>query len=185
MKKPPLAQDPIREATRNWERHGWGDVARPMAAITSIMRAQQILLGRTQAALKPYGLTFARYELLALLNFSREKRMRMSKASALLQVHPTSVTNAVDRLEAAGLVERTPHESDRRALVLALTDEGRRVAVAATETLNAEVFGRSGFDPADVDTLIDVLGRFRAEAGDFEADGLDADAPATAERTSS
>ena len=45
MKKPPLAQDPIREAARNWERHGWGDVARPMAAITSIMRAQQILLG--------------------------------------------------------------------------------------------------------------------------------------------
>ena len=78
MKKPPLAQDPIREAARNWERHGWGDVARPMAAITSIMRAQQILLGRAQAALKPYGLTFARYELLALLNFSREKRMRMS-----------------------------------------------------------------------------------------------------------
>ena len=31
MKKPPLAQDPIREAARNWERHGWGDVARPMA----------------------------------------------------------------------------------------------------------------------------------------------------------
>ena len=82
MKKPPLAQDPIREAARNWERHGWGDVARPMAAITSIMRAQQILLGRAQAALKPYGLTFARYELLALLNFSREKRMRMSMASA-------------------------------------------------------------------------------------------------------
>lgn len=185
MKKPPLAQDPIREAARNWERHGWGDVARPMAAITSIMRAQQILLGRAQAALKPYGLTFARYELLALLNFSREKRMRMSKASALLQVHPTSVTNAVDRLEAAGLVERTPHETDRRALVLALTDEGRRVAVAATETLNAEVFGRSGFDPADVDTLIDVLGRFRAEAGDFQVDGLDAGAPATAEHTSS
>ncbi|MFJ3312684.1 MarR family winged helix-turn-helix transcriptional regulator [Micrococcus endophyticus] len=173
MKNAPLPQDPIREAARNWERHGWGDVARPMAAVTSIMRAQQILLGRTQAALKPFGLTFARYELLALLNFSCEKRMRMSKASALLQVHPTSVTNAVDRLESAGLVERTPHESDRRALVLALTDEGRRVAVAATETLNEEVFGRTGFDEADVDALIDVFGRFRAGAGDFEADGAD------------
>ena len=97
----------------------------------------------------------------------------MSKASALLQVHPTSVTNAVDRLESAGLVERTPHESDRRALVLALTDEGRRVAVAATETLNEEVFGRTGFDEADVDALIDVFDRFRAGAGDFEADGAD------------
>lgn len=173
MKKPPLAQDPIREAARNWERHGWGDVARPMAAITSIMRAQQILLGRTQAALKPYGLTFARYELLALLNFSREKRMRMSKASALLQVHPTSVTNAVDRLEAAGLVERTPHESDRRALVLALTDEGRRVAEQATAALNAEVFAQTGFTDDDVDLLYEILARFRASAGDFTGDDIE------------
>ena len=51
--------------------------------------------------------------------------------------------------------------------------EGRRVAVAATETLNEEVFGRTGFDEADVDALIDVFGRFRAGAGDFEADGAD------------
>ena len=171
MKNAPLPQDPIREAARNWERHGWGDVARPMAAVTSIMRAQQILLGRTQAALKPFGLTFARYELLALLSFSREGRQLMSRVGALLQVHPTSVTNAVDRLEAAGLVERQPHETDRRALVLAITPEGRRVAAEATAALNAEVFARTGFTEDDVTRLNEILTRFRAQAGDFEAEG--------------
>ena len=138
MKKPPLAQDPIREAARNWERHGWGDVARPMAAITSIMRAQQILLGRTQAALKPYGLTFARYELLALLNFSREKRMRMSKASALLQVHPTSVTNAVDRLEAAGVRDVELLRGDR---LPNLRGDGDRAAFMRAKDTLAVVVG--------------------------------------------
>ena len=164
----PLAKDPIAEAALNWERHGWGEVAAPMAAVTSIMRVQQILLSRTQAVLKPFDLTFARYELLALLNFSREKRMLMSKASALLQVHPTSVTNAVDRLEDAGLVERRPLESDRRAVLLALTARGRRVAVEATEALNTEVFGQTGFSAQDVEQLMDILGRFRAQAGDFD-----------------
>jgi len=168
MNSTPLAKDPIAEARRNWERHGWEDVAAPMAAVTSIMRVQQILLARAQAALKPFGLTFARYELLALLDFSREKRLLMSKASALLQVHPTSVTNAVDRLEAAGLVERRPHESDRRALVLVLTDEGRRVAGEATQALNTEVFGRTGFTDDDVAQLNEILARFRAQAGDFD-----------------
>ena len=58
--------------------------------------------------------------------------------------------------------------------------------IAANELLeHAEVFGRSGFGPADVDALIDVLGRFRAEAGDFQADGPEAGARATAEHTSS
>ncbi len=78
-----------------------------MAAITAIMRTQQILLGRIETALKPFGLTFARYELLALLSFARSGALPMNKASALLQVHPTSVTNAVDRLQEAGLVLRS------------------------------------------------------------------------------
>ena len=167
----PLPKDPIADARGHWERHGWEAEAAPMAAVTAIMRVQQILLARTQAVLKPFGLTFARYELLTLLSFSREKRLLMSKASALLQVHPTSVTNAVDRLEAAGLVERQPHETDRRALVLALTPEGRRVATEATAALNAEVFVRTGFTDDDVERLNEILTRFRARSGDFQADG--------------
>ena len=167
MKKPPLAQDPIREAARNWERHGWGDVARPMAAITSIMRAQQILLGRAQAALKPYGLTFARYELLALLNFSREKRMRMSKASALLQVHPTSVTNAVDRLEAAGLVVRRRHPEDGRAILAEITDSGRSLVERATAELVGADFGLGALDEDALVALSELLRPVRESAGDF------------------
>ena len=58
------------------------------------------------------------------------------------------MTNAVDRLEAAGLVERQPHETDRRALVLALTDEGRRVADAATEALKKAQPGTPAFRAA-------------------------------------
>ena len=44
----PLPRDPIADAQRNWERHGWADVAAPMAAITAIMRTQQILLARIE-----------------------------------------------------------------------------------------------------------------------------------------
>ncbi|GHG51525.1 putative transcriptional regulator, MarR family protein [Sinomonas cellulolyticus] len=163
----PLPRDPIADAQRNWERHGWGDVAAPMAAITAIMRTQQILLSRIEEVLKPLGLTFARYEMLALLGFARTGALPMSKASALLQVHPTSVTNAVDRLEAAGFVTRTPHPTDGRTTLIELTDSGRAVAEKATAALNSEVFGRSGFTGSDVEDLIRILGEFRREAGDF------------------
>lgn len=111
----PLHLDPIEEAHRQWTKHGWGDVADGMAAVTSVMRAQQIMMARVEEVLKPSGLTFARYELLTLLTFTRTGALPMAKASARLQVHPTSVTNAVDRLETANLVRRVPHPSDRRA----------------------------------------------------------------------
>jgi DNA-binding MarR family transcriptional regulator len=91
----------------------------------------------------------------------------MNKASALLQVHPTSVTNAVDRLQTAGLVVRSPHPTDGRTTLIELTAEGRTLAKRATAVLNAEVFARSGFGQQDVDQLIRILGDFRRGAGDF------------------
>ena len=163
----PLPRDPIADAQRNWEGHGWGNVAAPMAAVTAIMRTQQILLGRIEAVLKPFGLTFARYELLALLSFARSGALPMHKASALLQVHPTSVTNAVDRLQAAGLVVRSAHPTDGRTTLIELTSEGRTLAKSATAALNSEVFAQSGFADQDVDQLIRILSDFRKNAGDF------------------
>ncbi|PNI08425.1 MarR family transcriptional regulator [Arthrobacter sp. AFG7.2] len=163
-----LSRDPIAEAQRNWEEHGWGDAAASMAAITAIMRTQQILLARIETTLKPFGLTFARYELLALLSFARKGSLPMNKASALLQVHPTSITNAVDRLERAGLVERSRHPTDGRTTLIELTAAGRTLAKRSTAALNAGVFSAPGFDAGDVDQLIRILGAFRRNAGDFQ-----------------
>lgn len=163
----PLPRDPIAEAQRNWERRGWEAQAAPMAAITAIMRTQQLLILRIEAVLRPFALTFSRYELLTLLAFSRRGELPMSRASSLLQVHPTSVTNAVDRLQAAGLVDRTPHPVDRRTTLVRLTADGRDLARRATDALNREVFTDTGFDADDVEHLIRILARFRRQAGDF------------------
>ena len=107
----PLPFDPIAEARRQWTVNDWGEPA-AMAAATSIMRAQQLVLRRVDSALAPFGLTFARYEVLALLALSRRGELPMGKIGVRLMVHPASVTNAVDRLAAAGLVRRVAHPTD-------------------------------------------------------------------------
>ena len=94
----------------------------------------------------------------------------MNRASALLQVHATSVTNAVDRLEDAGLVARTKHPTDKRTTLISLTRQGRELAAAATLELNAQVFAESGFSDRDISTLIRIFSKFRREAGDFSGD---------------
>ncbi|MCA1780916.1 MAG: MarR family winged helix-turn-helix transcriptional regulator [Dermatophilaceae bacterium] len=159
--------DPITEAARLWGEHGWADAAPGMAAVTSLMRAQQLVLSRVEAVLKPLGVSFARYEVLMLLVFSRRGTLPMSTISARLQVHQTSVTNAVDRLEAAGLVRRLPHPSDRRTTLIEITPEGRSLADEATTLLNREVFNQPGLSARDTTTLVGILGRLRQSAGDF------------------
>ncbi len=162
-----LRLDPVEEARRQWVAHGWAEAADGMAAVTSVMRAHQIMLARVDDVLRPHDLTFARYELLMLLHFSRRGSLPVTKASARLQVHPTSVTHAVDRLEAAGLVRRRPHPTDGRATLVEITGRGRATALAATDELNEQVFAQPGLPPRRVGTLITVLKELRRRAGDF------------------
>jgi DNA-binding MarR family transcriptional regulator len=162
-----LAFDPVAEARRQWEAHGWEDAAPGMAVVTSIMRAQQILLARVDEVLAPFGLTFARFELLRLLGFSRKGALPLGKAGARLQVHQTSITNAVDRLEAQGLVRRVRHPTDGRTVLAQITPEGRRVVRRATVELNERVFADLGLSGEDLVRLFSLLETFRRAAGDF------------------
>jgi DNA-binding MarR family transcriptional regulator len=139
-----------------------------MAAVTSLMRAQAIVQTRVDDVLRPLELTFARYELLMLLSFTREGRLPMTKAGARLQVHPASVTNAATRLEAAGLVIRRPDPADGRGVLVEITDDGRAVAAKATSLLNDQVFSRPEFNSPGVQSMVGTLRELRREAGDFE-----------------
>ena len=164
----PLPFDPIAEAARQWRKH-WG--ARPvpaMAAVTSVMRVEQILTARLNALLKPWKLTFPRYEALMLLYYTREGSLPLGKMGARLQVHPTSVTNTIDGLEKLGYVERTRHAHDRRTTLATITDEGRAVAAAATEVLNRERFGTRPLGKPDLEALSELLRALRADADAFE-----------------
>jgi DNA-binding MarR family transcriptional regulator len=138
-----------------------------MAVVVSIMRAQQIVLGRLEEVVRPYGLSYARYEMLTLLAFTRHGELPLSKIGDRLQVHPASVTGAVDKLEQQGLVVRVPHPEDRRAVLARITDRGRRVAEQSTAALNDGPFADLGLTPARAELLIDVLADLRQAAGDF------------------
>jgi len=164
-----LPFDPIARADELWTRH-WGGVP-SMSAITSIMRAQQILLGQVDAVVKPYGLTFARYEALVLLTFAKGGELPMSKIGERLMVHPTSVTNTVDRLVGSGLVAKRPNPNDGRGTLASITDKGREIVESATRDLMAMDFGLSVYDEEECGEIFALLRPLRIAAGDFETEG--------------
>ncbi len=161
----PLPFDPIERAAQIWtDRIG---PAATMAAVTNVMRVQQILQSAVDAALRPHGLTFARYEALSLLVFSRHGSLPMSVMGQRLQLHPTSVTNIVDRLQADHLVERNNHPTDRRTTLVSLTESGRQRQKTATVSLTEIAFGLVGLDDAQTAQLTALLTQVRRATGDF------------------
>jgi DNA-binding MarR family transcriptional regulator len=160
-----LAFDPIDEAARQWSIR-W-DAVHQMHAVTSLMRVQQLVLSQLDEILKPHGLTFARYEALVLLTFSRNGSLPLGKMGERLQVHPTSITSIIDRLERAGLVVRRRHPEDGRAVLAEITDAGRAVVEAATADLVEAKFALGSVPEEDLRSLSALLKPVRQQAGDF------------------
>jgi DNA-binding MarR family transcriptional regulator len=173
---PRLPFDPIAEAYRRWLAH-WPDQADRMAAVTSVMRVQQMLLTEIERVLRPYGLTFASFEALRLLAFTRHGELPMGKIGERLMVHPASVTNTVDRLQARGLVRRRAAVDDRRRVLAELTPEGRKLVESATTALNKAEFALGAVDADSAAAISALLRVVRLAGGDFEPAAHDPWAP--------
>jgi DNA-binding MarR family transcriptional regulator len=90
-------------------------------------------------AVAPLGLTHAQYSLLASLRSitvrgARPSQRELADATGL---DPIFVSKLIRTVEANGLVERTRHPADRRAVELALTDEGTAVIDRAVKVVRA------------------------------------------------
>ncbi|MCU1496586.1 MAG: MarR family transcriptional regulator [Acidimicrobiales bacterium] len=161
----PLPFDPIEEAGRQWTQR-WDEVG-AMQAATSVMRAQQIVLSRVDKALEPWSLTFARYEVLVLLTFSKDGVLPLGKMGDRLMLHQASVTNLIDRLEHQGYVRRVPHPTDRRTTLAELTAEGRAIVDDATKAVVDASIGVAELTERDQRDLHRILRKLRAGAEDF------------------
>lgn len=161
-----LPFDPIETAGENWRRAGWEAVPAMLAA-TSITRAHQILSGRIDAVLAPLDLNFSRFEVLALLGFTREGELPMGKIGDRLQVHAASVTNTVDRLERSGFVVRVAHPDDGRATLGRILPAGRAAATAGAAVLAGIDFGLAGLSPHTQAAFVEELTGYRRSNGDF------------------
>jgi DNA-binding MarR family transcriptional regulator len=160
-----LPFDAIAEARRQWEAH---DLPEPlaMAAATSVMRAQQIVSTAVDRALRPFNLTFARYEVLMLLSFSKDGALPITRVGERLMVHPTGITKLVDKLEEHDLVRREANPNDRRGTLAEITPAGRELAAKATKAVTAVRLG-ADLDDEDLEHLVTLVRRWRERAGEL------------------
>ncbi|MEV0328837.1 MarR family transcriptional regulator [Micromonospora echinospora] len=115
---------------------------------------------RTREALAPWDVTPAQSRALGVL--IRHGALRLSTLAEHLRIAPRSATEVVDDLEARGLVGRRPDPTDRRATLVAPTEEGTRVGAAIQAARRAaaeDLFGR--LPAADREQLARILRTLR------------------------
>jgi DNA-binding MarR family transcriptional regulator len=107
-----------------------------------------------------FGVSLARFDYLAQLY--RHGGLKMRELSRYLMVTGGNVTGLTDELEREGLVQRESSETDRRAWIVSLTPQGRRVFETMArqhEEWILELF--DGFDPSMLQRLYANLGELR------------------------
>lgn len=124
-----------------------------------------VLGGMMNDRLAEHGLTPARAEVLWVLHGAAPRTQR--ELSQILKCTPRNVTGLVDALQAAGLVERTAHPTDRRAVMVGLSERGRSLIAswgADRERGTAQVLGGIPADEIAVfSAVLDrILARLRA-----------------------
>jgi DNA-binding MarR family transcriptional regulator len=121
----------------------------------------QILARRTRAinaCLRPYGLDYSRWRVLAVLQ--EHSGATMGALADLTSVDRTTLTRTLGLMESAGLIARRERKSDRRSLTIALTAKGRRMFARILPLTLAETDrALTGFSAKESGILKDRLRR--------------------------
>src|SRR4051794_12101268 len=112
------------------------------------------------------GLGVTRAQWKVLFKLSRKPGLRQVELADMLDLEPITLCRIVDRLEEAGLVQRSRDPDDRRAWRLHVTDKSQPLIDklhAVGDVLVAHAF--AGIDPKDIATTRQVLARVRENSG--------------------
>ncbi|QMU74788.1 MarR family transcriptional regulator [Streptacidiphilus sp. PB12-B1b] len=139
--------------------------------VTSVLTASRVLVAisaRSLAAVED-TLTVPQFRMLVVLDTNGATSL--SRLAEQLAVNPSTAMRMVDRLSAAGMVERTPDPEDRRVVRLVATEPGRRVVHAVTERRQAEITRIVATMPHEHrSAMVRALQAFADAAGEAQVD---------------
>jgi DNA-binding MarR family transcriptional regulator len=158
--------DPLQWMRFYWEEQSADDPT-GFLAMTSVLRLHQLMTTSIDHCLRSeVNLSLTDYQILKALQLSETGTWLLSRMAWHLMVHATTVKLAVERLESKQLVKRVSHPSDRRATLVSVTEQGRKLAGRATEALARIDYGLPGLSASQARAMTAAIARVRAHAGD-------------------
>ncbi|MFI6293322.1 MarR family winged helix-turn-helix transcriptional regulator [Nonomuraea sp. NPDC050790] len=160
-------QDAVDAITMQWAAARPDVDVSPLGVAGRLSRAVRLLERSTKEFFAEHGLEPWEFDMLATLLRDPEHTMCMKDLAATALVSPGALTNRMDRLVERGLVRRWPLESNRRMVLVALTEQGERLA-ADLLTLHVahEADLLSALSPTDQEALTETLRKLLVSLGD-------------------
>lgn len=132
-------------------------------ALVSVARTSSVLERSMATVFKPFGITATQYNILRILNGSRDTGLCRHEIGARMIAQVPDVTRLLDRMEEAGLIKRTRGTDDRRLVRTEITEKGIELLTKVAAPL-AEHQARVGqqIGAEDLKVLVKLLEKVRA-----------------------
>jgi MarR family transcriptional repressor of emrRAB len=145
---------PTEERLRRIQARAPGFPVDAMLLVRMTHHLQKTLRDKSNAALRKHDLGDTHYHVLAILYGSAGETSTATALSEACNEKPANLTRVCDELAAKALVERRPKPGDRRAVMLALTTEGRALIARILPGVSLEVTSvYAGLTPAELEQL--------------------------------
>jgi DNA-binding MarR family transcriptional regulator len=127
-------------------------------ALLSVVRTSAHLMDQFEIFLRPYNITATQYNVLRILRGSEPNGLCRNELRDRMLTRMPDVTRLLDRMEEAGLVERSRDNEDRRMVTSRITKKASQL-LATLDPLVAENEKSyfSGISPERIESLIEVL----------------------------
>jgi DNA-binding MarR family transcriptional regulator len=129
-----MESDPVDKILSQWQRERSDLDVSPMGIIGRIGRLSKHLDRSIQETVLDFGLNGGEFDVLATLRRSGQPyQLSPTELFNTLMISSGTITHRIDRLEQADLVKRIPDPSDRRGMLVQLTDRGFNTIEQAVE----------------------------------------------------
>jgi len=133
----------------------------------ALLTASRLLMAMSARSIGQVDETITISQFRTLVILSNRGPVNLATLAGLLGVQPSATGRMVDRLVAAGLIDRLPHPTSRRELLAALTKRGRDVVRRVTAHRRAEIAAIvEQMPPAERYGLVRALTAFTVAAGE-------------------
>lgn len=152
------------DVLETWSTLQPGFDARAYQVTSRIARLALHIARQQEKVFGGFGLNRGDVGVLSALRIAENNRLSPTQLFTGLMLSSAGITSRLDRLEKSGLVRRERHPSDRRGVLVELTDEGRSIlerAVRANTEAERELVG--GLDTAEIQDLAALLKKMLAK----------------------
>ncbi len=136
--------------------------------LMSVVRAAEIFKRIVSAIFRKYNLSFPQYNVLRVVDSSKDGQSRITDVSRIMLVPGANMTGLAKRLEKNGFIKRKSDPSDERVTILEITQKGKKTLAKIEKERDEHTAAMlKGFPEKEKQNFLEMVKKFIGNSGQF------------------